>query len=68
MNLHQITKLKGQIDRVTPDWVPTLELHLDPNQRVVSVEMEPITLVYSERKTVDWKWTAYIDTDLGEPV
>lgn len=63
--LVQVTQRRGTIDRVPGGQTPVVEMRLAPGQYVVSMELEPHVLYYSDRKTVDWSWTAYIVTPLG---
>lgn len=62
--LVQISKRTGTIMRVPHGETPVLELHLAEGQYVTSVELRKNELFYSERKTVDWSWTAYVVTPL----
>lgn len=68
MGLVQITKRSGEILRVKRGETPALELHLGPNESVVSVELEKSALSHTnaglDRKTVDWQWTAYVASAL----
>lgn len=63
-NLVQITRHHGSISRVKPGHgPPVIELHLGPNERVVSIELTE-DWTYGDRKTSDWSWTAYVETRL----
>lgn len=64
MSLVQITKREGRIERVPDGRTPVLELSLGDRAYVAAAEIKPIMLFNSERKTVDWTWTAYIVTPL----
>lgn len=64
MTLVQIIKLTGTIERVKPGVTPVIELQLEDNQRVVSVDLGEKILFHSQRKTTDWHWTAYVETRL----
>lgn len=65
--LVQITRREGYIDRVPRGETPVIEIHLAPGQYVVSASLKSLDDVTGspERKTVDWKWTAYVVTPLG---
>lgn len=65
--LVQITMRTGDIERVPRGETPVVELHLGEGQYVAAFELKPHVLIYSERKTVDWSWTAYVVTPLGVP-
>lgn len=61
MALVQVSKREGRIDRVRPsDAPPVVELDLEPNQRIVSIELRKVWSS-GDRKTDDWAWTAYIE-------
>lgn len=66
--LVQISKRTGEISRVPRGETPTIETHLAAGQYVANVTLEPID-PYSnrniDRKTVDWRWTAFVVTPLG---
>ena len=64
--LVQISKRRGQIDRVKKGETPVLELLLSEREYVVGVSLEPIVQYGKafERKTQDWTWTAYVVTPL----
>lgn len=64
--LVQLTRLRGEINRVPAGQEPgVVELHLEPHQRVVSLDLREAAWCSPERKTVDWRWTAVIETRLG---
>lgn len=68
--LTQVAKREGRIARVPRGETPVVELSLAPNQSVVSIDLDKVDPYSSsslERKTVDWRWTAYIATNLGGP-
>lgn len=65
--LVQITKTTGRIDRVRRGQTPIVELDLQPTQYVIGIELREAHFDDLERKTVDWYWTAYIATPLGNP-
>jgi hypothetical protein len=62
MALVQIVKHKGRIDRVPRDDTPVVELDLQPDQRVVSIELKEAMFSAPDRKTVDWRFVAYVET------
>lgn len=62
--LVQISKVEGKIDRVPRDETPVVELHVEPNERVISIDLRCREFDHLERKTVDWRWTAYVETRL----
>lgn len=62
--LVQIQKRTGWIDRVPRGDTPIVELQLLDNQSIVSIELREAIFDRPERKTVDWRWTAYIATRL----
>lgn len=69
--LVQISKREGRIARVKRGETPVIELYLAPGQYVTSVELEridPYGRRAMERKTVDWRWSAFVVTPLGVPV
>lgn len=68
MSLHQIATRKGGVDRVPDGQTPVVELYLQPNERIVSFELRESMFANPARKTIDWRWTAIIDVDLGEPL
>ena len=66
--LVQIEKRKGKINRVKPpDAPPIVELHLEPHQRVISIELTE-DWWYGDRVTRDWSWTAYIESRYDDVV
>lgn len=65
-NLVQVTKRTGTITQVKPGERPVLELHLEDNQTLVSVELHEGWQARN-RKTIDWRWVAYVATTI-EPV
>lgn len=65
MSLHQISKRTGSINRVPIGQTPVVELHLEPHERLVSLDLRESMFVSPERVTTDWYWTAIIDSDLG---
>lgn len=62
MGLVQVARREGQIEKVPRGQQPLLELHLNHNQRLISVDMRRPFWDDPERKTVDWLWTAYVET------
>lgn len=65
--LVQIVKHEGKIKRVKPRERPVIELHLEPYQYVVSIELkEAFQSTFSQRKTQDWDWSLFVVTPLGE--
>lgn len=64
IGLVQVVKRQGEIDKVARDDIPIVELHLEDNQRIVSMDLRPKLYDRADRKTVDWKWTAYVETRL----
>lgn len=65
--LVQITRQSGEIRRVPRGEVPVIELQLEDHQYVTSVSLEEINPFLQsniDRKTVDWKWRAYVVTPL----
>ena len=66
MSLVQVTKRQGTIERVQRGVTPVLELDLDEHQYIASVALEQVVQYLSDRKTVDWKWIAYVVTPLGD--
>lgn len=68
MALAQIKRLTGTIERVPrEDGEPVIELHLEPHQQVVSVKLTP-QVDRVDRVTVDWRWTVFVVSRLGEAV
>lgn len=63
--LVQITLRNGWIDRVPRGQTPVIELALEPGQYVAGVELHERMFDSLERKTVDWRWAAYVVTPLG---
>lgn len=59
MPLTQVVKREGRINRVPMRESPVLELNLEPDQYIVSVEFEK-AWQSAERVTQDWLWTAYV--------
>lgn len=80
MSLVQIQKRHGVIIDVPRGTTPVVELPLDDNQRVVSIDLnrEDCVLATPDRvarpmaykplsqvaKTADWSWTAFVETRL----
>lgn len=65
--LCQITKREGSIARVPRGETPVIEIEIGPGAYVVSValeEIEPYSASRLERKTADWRYTAYIANPL----
>jgi hypothetical protein len=58
----QISERRGAIDRVRRGTTPVVELELEPNQRVVSIDLRKTTYDDPERKTVDWRYLAYVES------
>jgi hypothetical protein len=63
--LVQIVKRRGVVDRVPRGEEPVVELKLEPGQYVVSFELREAPWVRADRKTTDWRWTAYVATPLA---
>ena len=60
--LIEIHTISGRSQRVKLGKRPVIrEIELSDNERVVDVEMEPQRLASSDRKTVDWTWTLFIE-------
>lgn len=55
-HLVQVTK-RGQ--------TPIIELEIEPHEYVVNVELRESMFDDTDRKTIDWKWTAFVATPLG---
>lgn len=76
MGLVQITHRTGTINRVPRGETPVIELQLDRNQKIVSVELQPThRSLWSDRKTLDWTWTVVTEwrdpgptVDFGGPL
>lgn len=65
MSLVQIVKRTGRIDRVKPEHAPpVVELEIGDNQRVISIDLHEVVFGDLDRKTRDWRWTAYVETRL----
>lgn len=64
MALVQVTERHGSVPRVPRGLTPLVELHLDDNQEIVAFKCEPHTMIYSDRKTEDWYWRAWVATRL----
>jgi hypothetical protein len=64
MALIQIARRTGEVKRVPPREAPVVELDLDDNQTIVGWECHPVTMFHSDRKTVDWYWSAWVATRL----
>jgi hypothetical protein len=65
--LVQIRLVRGDIKRVPPGETPIIELQLEPHERVLDIELarnEQHGRALSERKTYDWTWVAYVETQL----
>lgn len=64
MSLVQIALHTGRIDRVREGVTPVVQLDLEENQRVVSIDLIDWTARFGnfERKTHDWEWRAYVET------
>jgi hypothetical protein len=59
--LTQISRRRGRIERVQRGYTPIVELELQTGQYVANVELEELGRYdRPDRKTVDWRWTAYI--------
>lgn len=58
--LVQISKRSGEIPRVARGKTPIVELNLEPGEYIASVSLKESVLFTSERKTIDWRWTAYV--------
>jgi hypothetical protein len=67
MDLVQVTRRRGRVDRVPAGQMPVVELYLEPNQTVVSIEFSDGNGATRDRKTVDWHWQAYIATRAAGP-
>lgn len=65
--LVQISMRQGRIDRVPRGRTPVIELHLNDRQYVAGVELQSSYFDDPDRKTVDWRWTAFVVTPLGVP-
>lgn len=63
--LVQLSERSGTVKRVKPGEDPVVELHLSPNQRVVSLRFRE-ALGMGERKTRDWLWWAIVETRCAE--
>lgn len=61
----QIDRREGKIERIPQGQTPIIELSLEDHQRVISVELVPVRDWSDRRKTVDWQWSAYIESDLS---
>lgn len=63
--LVQLYEVKGEVRRVKPGEKPVVELHLEDNRRVVSLEIHetPWSSYSHERKTKDYIYTAIIEAD-----
>jgi len=66
--LVQISRREGEIRRVKYGVTPVIELHLEPHERVVSVELTGNAWRHPERKTVDWQWVVFVAAYLGAPL
>lgn len=65
MALVQIVKRTGRLLRLKPeDRPPVVELHLEEHERVVSFDLTEDWDYSAERKTSDWRWTAYVEVRL----
>jgi hypothetical protein len=64
VSLIQIAKVDGRIDRVPRGETPVVELQLERHQRVISMDLRYLLPINMERKTLDWRWTAYVETRL----
>lgn len=62
MALVQVSTKEGKIRRVPRGEMPVIEMDLGDNQRVVQVELHSTEYSYIDRKTVDWRWIATIET------
>jgi hypothetical protein len=62
--LVQVSQRCGEIPRVPNGQTPVVELYLAPGQYITAFDLKPHTLIFSERKTTDWSWMAYIVTPL----
>lgn len=61
----QVSRHKRVYERVALNETPTLELSLDDNQRIVSLEVSDNRYhVSPERKTCDWTFVAWVETRL----
>lgn len=68
MSLVQLTRRTGIVRAPAHHYgqpIDLIELDLEPNQRVVQVETKR-GLDERRRKTVDWTWTVWIETRLGD--
>jgi hypothetical protein len=65
--LVRVTRRRGRIDRVPRGQTPAIDLVLAANQTIVSIELVDQDAYSGDRKTVDWRWTAYIATRVGSP-
>lgn len=62
--LHQIVVRRGLVQRQPPGLRPTVEMLLEPHERLVSLALIEHPH-YPSRKTVDWTWEAVVDVDLA---
>jgi hypothetical protein len=69
MSLVQITKVEGRIMRVPKGETPIIELNLDEDRRVINVArlepIDPYSRANEDRKTLDWKYTVYVEWRMG---
>lgn len=67
MSLVQISQQRGDVRGPSGDFSPPgegfIELHLEPHERVIQVEWRR-GHEYRRRKTVDWTYTATIESRL----
>ena len=60
--LAQVVQRKGKIERVKRGETPVVEMFLMSHQRVVSIDLREAHFDDLNRKTVDWYWTAYVES------
>lgn len=62
----QIEKREGVIRKVRKGTTPIVVLRLWDTERLVSIDLRETMFEHPRRKTSEWFWTAYIETDCGE--
>lgn len=63
-SLVQISWRGARINRVPYGEMPVVELELDENQEIARFEIREINPFDTDRKTVDWFWSAWVATRL----
>lgn len=56
----EVERIQGVIERVPRGTIPKVELQLKDEDRIISVELRESAYDNIDRKTVDWKWSAYV--------